>query len=339
MKPLSHEFAYQVLLLQAADNGRGSILFGDSFERARYAALPLLVGKEFPSVYLEHPLIGDPFLDVTVLYSKIAPNTRIDSDLTPGSDAMLDWMATHEGCKGLSCGYELDTKEAVIPRAAIHFQPRDQTQLVRPFCEAIGEPERADLYLAMQKRMPPGWPLSFFGLFRGRADSPMRVCGYMAKNESQSCANDPALLARRFDEIGFVAYDDSMLLQASSLMATASAGIDFQFDVYPDGSLGSVFAIDAQFGIEQPEAVRSMFESGPAAQLMSTLEAWGAADGRWKLGAEATFARALPVELDDGSAGRFTFTLFPQWVKARWSNGSLQPSKLYLLAKASLIVP
>ena len=71
--------AFQVLLLQAAEGGRGKVLFGESLQRAREAALPFMLGEEFPSVYLEHPLIGDPSLDVTVLFGGIKPGTRVDS--------------------------------------------------------------------------------------------------------------------------------------------------------------------------------------------------------------------------------------------------------------------
>ena len=39
----------------------------------------------------------------------------------------------------------------------------------------------------------------------------------------------------------------------------------------------------------------------------------------------------------DGSTGRYAFTLMPQWVKARWTAGVLQPSKLYHFANACLL--
>ena len=45
-----------MLLLQAADEGRGPALFGESLGRAREAVLPFLVREHFPIVYLEHPL-------------------------------------------------------------------------------------------------------------------------------------------------------------------------------------------------------------------------------------------------------------------------------------------
>ena len=366
MRMPSQADAYQVLLLQAADDGRGPVLFGECLGRAREVVRPFFVSEKFPSVYLEHPLAGRPFLDVTLLYSELAQGARVASGMAAGTGAMLDWFAgiydaysdgdadgrsggdadghaderveRHAGKHaGICCGFEIDVKDASLPAAAVHFQPRSHTELVGPFCAAVGEPQRAGLYLSQAARMPQGWPLSFFGMFRGRPGSPLRVCGYLGADEVCACAEDARLLAARFDEIGFSAYDDAMLAQVAQLMGVTSKAVDFQFDIYPDGRLGDVFAIDVQFGIEQPEAVRASFADGRGARVMGLLEQWGAADERWRLAAQAAFARALPVQLDDGTIRRYAFTLMPQWAKARWSAGVLQPSKLYHLAHAGLL--
>ena len=338
MKVISQSDAFQVLLLQAADDGRGPVLFGESMQRARECALPFIVGKSFPSVYLEHPLIGDPFLDVTVLLGELNKGTRIDSPAAGNHAAMLDWFANvKDEQEDICCGFELDTKEETLPVAAIHFQPRGNTELVRPFCEAAGEPERAELYLDLASRMPDGWPLSFFGMFRGRAAFPLRVCGYLNNANKETYAHDAGQLAQAFNEVGFSAYDDSMLSQISSLMAAAPGSVDFQFDVYPDGRIGDIFAIDLQFGIEQPEKVIEKFETGEGARVMGLLENWGVADDRWKLAIQSAFARAIPVQQESGETAKFAFTLMPQWVKARWSRCELQPAKLYHLAQAGLV--
>ena len=338
MKTPANEQAFQVLLLQAADEGRADVLFGDSLERAREAVPPFLVGGEFPSVYLEHPLVGDPFLDVTVLLGPLDPGTRIASPAAGDHGAMLDWYAgARREHADVACGFEIDTGRETQHAAAIHFQPRAHVELVRPFCEAAGEPQAADLYLGLNERMPQGWPLSFFGMFRGRPGSPLRVCGYLGEAEKTACAADPEHLAAAFDAAGFDAYDHAMLSQASELMAAAPGGIDFQFDVFPDGEIGPTFAIDVQFGIEGPKAVRASFEDGPGATVMGLLEGWGAADDRWREAARSAFARALPVKLGGGGAGRYAFTLMPQWAKARWTGGVLQPSKLYHLVHAGLL--
>lgn len=83
--------------------------------------------------------------------------------------------------------------------------------------------------------------------------------------------------------------------------------------------------------------MRAKFSEGAGAQAMGLLQGWGAADDRWRLAAEAAFARAIPVELDDGETGSFAFTLMPKLAKARWTDGVLQPSKLYHYAYAGLL--
>ncbi|MBQ3301537.1 MAG: hypothetical protein IJH04_05285 [Eggerthellaceae bacterium] len=337
LKPFSHADAYQVLWLQLADEGRIETLLGDNAKQARTAALPFLLGEKFPSVYLEIPLKGKPFLDVTVLYNRIEPDARILSDAAAGTERLLDWCASSvPQVDDISFGFELDTHEQKLPQAAVHFQPRRHLELVEPFCAAAGESEKAHLYLDLAKRMPSGWDLSFFGLFRGRPDSPLRVCGYLSQPEKDACSLDPNHLASVFDEIGFSAYDDDMLEQASELLAKTPKDCDFQFDVYPDGSLGDTFAIDSQLRIEQPKALLESLEHGALAELINVFEKWGTVDDRWRIAADAAFARALPVELEDGSLGRFSLTLLPHWVKTRWRNGVLQPAKLYYLASADL---
>ena len=338
MRIPAHQDVFEMLCIQAADEGRGEVLFGDCVDRARKEARPFMIGTEFPSVYLEFPLRGDPFLDVTALYHTLTPGMRVESEAAEGTGPMIDWFA--DACQGIEevcCGFELDVKEPVLPRSAIHFQPREHVELVEPFCAAVGEPERAALFLDLAQRMPCGWPLSFFGMFRGRPDAPLRVCGYLDVSESEACAQEPRRIAAVFDQVGFDAYDDAMLESISALMGIAPVSVDFQFDVFGDGTIGDTFAIDVQFGIEQPEAVLSSFEDGPAARVLGMLEGWHAADARWKLAGDAAFARSLQVDLDDGSAGRYAFALMPQWVKARWTAKTLQPSKLYLLAHARLL--
>ena len=338
MRQPSHADAFQVLLLQAADEGRGPALFGDSLVRAREAVPPFLVGERFPDIYLEHPLLGEPYLDATVLYGEIPLGMRVDSPLAAGRADLFDWFAeAHARCDDISFGFELDTKLDETPAAGIHFQPRSHIELVEPFCEAAGEPDRAALYQQMARRMPDGWPLSFFGMFCGRPDSPLRVCGYLGTGEKDACTQDPERMAAVFDAVGFSAYDDQMLGQIRELMASAPSAVDFQFDVYPDGSLGETFGIDVQFGIEQTAKVQASFADGPAARVVDLLQAWNVADRRWSLGVDATFARAIPIEQPDGAFAGFAFTLMPQWVKVRWTRGRLQPSKLYLLARADLL--
>ena len=128
-----------------------------------------------------------------------------------------------------------------------------------------------------------------------------------------------------------------MLAQVAELLDAAPHTVDFQFDVFPDGTLGPTFAVDLQFGVERPELVMRSFSEGDAARVMGLLERYGVADDRWRQAVRSAFARWIPVELDDGSPARFSLTLMPQWVKARWTDGELQPSKLYHYANAKVL--
>ena len=159
----------------------------------------------------------------------------------------------------------------------------------------------------------------------------------MGFNELRACSHDSSHLAEVFGKIGFGAYDAAMLKQVSLLLATAPGVVDFQFDIYPEGHLGPTFAIDMQFGIEQPSAVRERFESGAGARVVNLLEGWGAADDRWRSAIDSAFACAIPVAAEDGGARELGFTLMPQWPKDRWVDGVLQPAKLYHLARAGLL--
>ena len=338
MIQITNTDAYQVLCLQLADEGRGASLLGDCVERARTCALPFLACNQFPSVYFEFPLAGDPFLDVTLLYGKLEPGTRIDSPAASGCERLLDWYANaYDKHHNISFGFELDTSKQQLPAAAIHFQPRTHTSLVEPFFDAIGEPERAHLYLDLAERMPKGWELAFFGLFRGRPNSPLRVCGYLHVETVLPYTKDPSLLASVFDDIGFSAYDEAMLGQIATLLGTSSSGFDYQFDIYPDGSLGDTFAIDVQLQVEKPEAVRATMENGEGGRIMQLFEDWGIADDRWKSLADIAFARKLPQIKDDGTDTSFSFTLMPGWTKVRWRKCALQPAKYYYLGSAGLL--
>lgn len=125
MRLLSHADAFEVLCLQAADEGRGDILYGSCLQRARKEGRAFMVGEEFPDVYLEFPLIGEPFLDITVLYGQLEEGTRVVSPVAAGTGATLDWFAdVHRQHSDVSFGFELDVKEPQLPAAAIHFQPR-----------------------------------------------------------------------------------------------------------------------------------------------------------------------------------------------------------------------
>lgn len=334
----SNNLACRTLFLQAANDGRGQALFGEDWKRTCEAVLPFVEGVPFPSLYLEFPLAGEPFLDVTVLYMKIESGTRFSSEAAAGMERVIDWYA--DVCPqydSICFGFEVDGKSGVSAPAAVHFQHRRHIHLAEAFCEALGETQPGRLYMNQAARMPEGWPLAFFGMFRGRPGSPLRICGYLDDGERQRCAGNPSRLAEVFRQVGFQAYDDGMLRQAAAFLDVAREGADFQFDVYPDGSIGDTFSFDIHLGLKQSEKQRASFTDGLCAEVMRMLVSEGAADDRWQLASGMCFSYALPVEDENGMVKPYALIVCPQWVKARWRGGVLQTAKLYSEGQAGII--
>ncbi len=100
----------------------------------------------------------------------------------------------------------------------------DSLQRVR---EALGEPVRAELYHAQNARVPKGWELSFFGIFRGRSEAPLRVCSYHDQELKQSHQKQLSLIADALTKAGFEAFGDTMLEQASRVFQLAPQCTDF----------------------------------------------------------------------------------------------------------------
>lgn len=332
MKEPAYRETFEILCLQAGNKGREALLFGDSMPRVRNAVPPFLVGKRFPEIYFEFPFTGSPFLDVTILYGELDPGTRIASPAAGDCGPLLDWIEkARRDHTNISFGFELDTNQTELPLAAIYFQPGVNTELAVPFCELLGESGRGILYRDMARQMPKGWPLSFFGSFRGRGDFPLRVCGYLGCDEKKACAADPTHIAAAFDRIGFAAYDKQMITQIAEVLRIAPRSVDFQFDLLSDGSLGDIFSLGICVLENSASSMRRSFECGPLAHLMNYLKVQGLADERTDLIKSSVMKLLVPVECCDGSDAKYLFAYRPKWIKVRWKNGKLKQAKGYML--------
>jgi hypothetical protein len=205
------------------------------------------------------------------------------------------------------------------------------------FCELVGESERGRLFTEQAEHMPVGWPLSFFGCFRGRQDSPLRICGYLGTDEKDDCAADPSRIRAAFDNIGFSAYNRQMCTQIAEVFQIAPSAVDFQFDLYPDGRLGDVFAVDIAVPERSAFSLRKTFTDGPMAALMDHLKSRKLADGRVQLIRDSILVREVPVECDDDEEAGFLLSYRPKWIKIRWKSASMQQAKCYSLLEGRRI--
>ena len=334
MKIPSNELVCRTLFYHAASDGRAQAFFGPDWENTCDAVVPYTRGVVFPNLYLEFPLKGDPFLDVTALIHTVEPGGHACPETVEEMAPVYNWVTElHAADPRICFGFELDATTAASGPAAVHFQHHEKLHLAREFCERMGDPDAGKLYLDLAERMPAGWSPAFFGMFRRRPDSPLRVCGYLSREEITRCAEHPAHLEAVFRQIGFSAYDDQMLKAVSAWLGTVR-NADYQIDVWPDGTLGEVFAIDGSAGSLREQEMKASFDGGDFARMMTLLESWGAADGRWRLAEDMTLTRGFPAEDENGNSRLFAMVVQMNWVKARWRAAVLQNAKCYCRAWA-----
>lgn len=164
MKKPSNELACQALFLHAANEGRGSTLFGVNWKETLNRILPFVEDVPFPWLYLEFPLAGDPFLDGCALYGEVAPGTRFRSEAAAGTERMIDWFAQVSAqYNAISFGFELDAGNDASAPAAVHFQHHSHIRLAQEFCDALGEPAAGQLYMKLAACMPEGWAPALAG--------------------------------------------------------------------------------------------------------------------------------------------------------------------------------
>ncbi|MBR6160081.1 MAG: hypothetical protein IKQ40_07235 [Lachnospiraceae bacterium] len=315
MTTLTYEDVFNIMCDHLGDHDYDRLFSADGLSRVRKIMPPFLAGRRFPEIYLEFPLAGSPFLDATVLYNMLSGEEMITSPLAQGCERMLRCFADlQEDHPVICCGFEIDT-DSPYAAAAVHFEPYEHTECVMPFCQSIGMNQYGELYLKMADRMRNTWPLSFFGMFRGRSDAPLRVCGYLSTNNSRGGRRVKDTVASALETAGFSAYDDMMLEDIRTVLDAASSGRDYQMDVYPDGTTGDTFSLDIAL-------------SGNDDMVMSLLKEWHIADGRLDMTGDLRSSFAIPV-VDGDDITAFIMIIKPAWVKFRWKDRLLQNAKCY----------
>ena len=325
---------FDAIYTLASRDGCGMALFGDCFEQARNFYRRTLIGSEFPAIYFEFPLLGEPKLDLLVGYGHVEQGARFQDGCGFGHQQMFDWFSGVCGrYQNLGCGMEHDLSTGKTDAAGVYLQYHKDHELVAPFLESIGEKERVDCWLDVTGRLGEGWKPSYVGLFPGRKGLPMRIGGYMNRGELSRCAGDPAYLRDQFLRAGFSAFDDFMIERCCEFMRFTTP-MDYQFDIMPDGCLGDTFGLSLSLNEIRPRMARESMESGYCAGVMNALEAWGLVDERWKMLAGVPFARHVSYLRDDGSAGRLALSIRFNHAKVKFKGCKAQPAKFYLVCSA-----
>lgn len=306
-------------------------LFGTNAPLAHEAFEHALASPSMPTVWFEVPLSGPPRFDLHVAHSngvlhKYAP---FASDAMDGHGGLLNWYASEprEG-GGLALAY--DVGDGRIDAPAVHVNVNGAKAFdAEGFFAHVGRPEAAALYRSFAVRLPQGWHIWYFGVHPGRPGAPVRIDCFVDESVKRAYAADPTKLEEDLREAGF-AVEGSAVQRIGAEVAASPFGMELQFDVLSDGSLGQTVGISAQFPLVVASAARPLWEpAGSAAQLMKFAVDSSIADARWQHIRDTIFSTAVRID----SATQALYCI-PVFAKFRVRADRLFDTKIYLQASA-----
>ena len=293
---------YDALYLLAAGEGRKAALFGDTQPLASEAFSRSLAGDEFPIVWFELPMLGRPRFDLHVALGRAAltADPTFAQGAGNGYDELFAWYGSEEGGGG-GLAFAYDTGEGRIADPAVHVCVNNAPlgDMDRFFGLASGA-EAAQLYRDFAAKLPLAWHVWYAGVHPGRPGSPVRVDCLVSGERQTAYAQDLSLFEADLRACGFTAFGPGFERLAELVLASPFQ-LELQFDVLRDGSLGPTL---------------------------------GLSDDRWKLIADAAFARHVAYERENDSEGRFAPCVLFNYAKVKFTACEPQPAKFYLMLNA-----
>ena len=330
---IDHLAIYDVIYGLAAGDGREAQLFGDTAPLAREAFERSLIGDEFPLIWFEIPFAGTPRFDLHVALSRTAlvSGAKFLPGAGNGYDRLFDWYSRDEaGGGGLAFAYDVGDGRIEDPAVHVNVNNAPLEDMGRFFELASGD-EAAALYRSFEAGLPEGWRVWYSGVHPGRPGSPIRVDCFVDGALQAAYANDVSLLERDLRSCGFSASLDGLPGLVAPILESPY-GLELQFDVMRDGTLGPTVGLSAGFRSQRPQAMRAAFDDGAAAEFMGKVERMGLADERWRHISGATFGKLIGLE-----DANLAIYCVPTFVKLRLRDGRALDAKAYLQAGAATL--
>ena len=320
---------FEILYALAARNGRDKALFGTCVPAAREAFIRSLIGNGFPELWFEVPLAGDPWFDFHALTSheEISADDDLPETLVDGGRAAFAWFGQQRDVvRQLALSWDTGKGVAELPAVQLLVR-KDDAQVTCGFLEAVGRPDAKEAYRIFHSSLPDGWFACYAGVFPARLGHNLRVECIPTYGLQQMYADDPALLKKHLNQVGLTGLGET-IVDRCQLLAQMPFRLEFQFDVEPDGRVGTTFGASVRFA--QPPRTggwEGFAVDGSAGTLMRQVESWGLADERWRLLEETIFA----MRVSRGEESRVAYC-YPAFCKLRWREGEPVDAKAYLIA-------
>lgn len=325
---------YDALYTLAARGECEDALYGTTQPLAREAFARSLAGNDFPLVWFELPLLGMPRFDLHVALARtsLVPGTTFAPGAGSGYDQLLAWYCEEEpGGGGLAFAFDVGDGRIEDPAVHVNINNAPLSSMERFFGQTAGI-EAAALYRDFTSRLPEAWSVWYTGVHPGRPGSPVRVDCFVNTERRNAYAADIAILESDLRSCGFSASLASLADVAEPILSSPF-GLELQFDVLRDGSLGSTIGLSACFSLMAEGTARAMLaEGGAMFTLLKKAEALGMADSRWQKLTDGLFTRMVRI-------GEHTMALYgsPTFAKLRIRDGAPLDVKIYLEASAKRI--
>ena len=331
------EVAFGALVGLAAKHSGGTALLGDTAVLAAEAYRKSLIGRAFPSFWMEVPLSGNPGFDLHVYYDrgKVLPGERFASGCGFGMQALFDWFfGVETGGVGVGFAHDLrDGSDAVGAYVNFYRKPLVDE---RGFFASFGAAEAYDHVAKLLSRLPSSWGAWYFGIFPDRPGAGVRVGLIVSAERQAAYAADTRAIADDLAQVGFMALDGRMLEHLSA-MAASPFTLELQLDVTEEGvgnTLGADLALNSALTAGSDPL---SLEDSNIERAYKLLEAWDMADSRWRRIAEASMSDIVPLGGEEEKALFLFLTCAPAFIKAKWVLAQPQPAKVYLICATRLL--
>ena len=327
---LDRRMLYDIIYALAASKGRQEALFGSCAPLAHEAFGRSIAGNGFPELWIELPLLDEPWFDLHVNtgIEQVDPNMEFAPETTGGHPEIFEWFAKQgSAVRQISLGY--DVSKGDIDHPAVQLLMRNSNpEVVCSFLETAGNPGAARAYRAFADRLPQDWFPCYMGVFPGREDVNLRVECIPSDERQLAYARDATLLEDDLRSTGLSNLGDDLVPRCQEL-AQSPFHLEFQFNVGPDGLAEEVLGASLRFGAPSEEAATPFEVEGDAGKIMERVESWGLADDRWRLFGDASFAKRISFRDES-----IVLYAYPAFVKLRWREGKAVDAKTYFVAGA-----
>ncbi len=324
---------------RAGADGRADVLFGaGSMEKAAEAVgKSVLRASEKPGFYLEFPFAGKPRMDLLLQYTCNAiehPVKFCAGDIF-GCQSFFDICAGDSSLEKYICGFSFDLSEG-REEPGIYLLPpvkKANADYFPDMLERLGVGDRVPKVMAAVRSMPADWIPYYAGYMANRPDAPVRL-GIIIPEEC---------LDRYAEDVGRCEADlgkfypspfSGEMREIFSFLVKKNNSLEFQFDMYPDGSFADGLGVTVSSVRTDPRRARGFMSKGELGEIMRYIESLGLADERWKLMDQACCGIRKRVR-EDHAVRLVGDVVELNAVKIRFRNGNAFLAKGYLLMRTA----